>query len=467
LRTFFSRTAVWIQILCLAALTSCARFKSEPLSATKTAEQFDERSLGAEPLRTFLEKANAQVITNWPKSDWNFDDLSLAAFFYHPDLAVARAQLGVIQAGEKTAGQRPNPTMSVSPGYNATTAMASPWLFVSSLDVPIETAGKRGYRQKQAARLADSARLNIATTAWQVRSRVRAAMLDLIAAERRAPALQAQVSLQQELLKRARQQIAAGAVAPRDESQARIAEARARIDLADSQRQALDARARLAEAIGVPLRAVERIKFSENPFVKVGIEGLSSAEARTAALTSRADILAGLADYAAAEAALQLEIAKQYPDVHLQPGYEFDQGDSKWSLGLTVELPVLNQNQGPIAEAAAKRIAAAEKFKASQAHVIAEVDRAVANWQTSESNAAGFRQLEAEQKQRKLSIEQQVQVGAAEQTELLNVQLETTLAQLSVLDAELKLQAATGALEDAIQRPLQLSPALLEKPDEH
>ena len=461
------KASSWLPIICLAVLTGCARFKSEPLSAAKTAEEFEERSLSAEPLRAFLEKANPQEINNWPKSDWNFEELSLVAFFYHPDLAVARAQLGVVQAGEKTAGQRPNPTMSVSPGYNATTAMASPWLFVSSLDVPIETAGKRGYRQKQAARLTDSSRLNIAVTAWQVRSRVRSAMLDLIAADRRAPALQAQLAIQEELLRRTRQQIEAGAAAPRDASVAQIAKAKARIDLADAQRQAVDARSRLAEALGVPLRAVENLKFTERPFVKVAIADLSSAEVRKAALTSRADILAGLADYAAAEATLQLEIARQYPDVHLQPGYEFDQGDSKWSLGLTVELPVLNQNQGPIAEAAAKRIAAAERFKASQARVIAEVDRAVANWQTSESNAAGFRQLEAEQKQRKTSIEQQVQVGAAEQTELLNVQLETTLAQLSVLDAELKLLAATGALEDAIQRPLQLSPALLEKPDEH
>ena len=41
------------------------------------------------------------------------------------------------------------------------------------------------------------------------------------------------------------------------------------------------------------------------------------------------------------------------PDVHLNPGYQFDQGDNKWSIGLTFDLPILNQNQGPIAEAKA------------------------------------------------------------------------------------------------------------------
>jgi outer membrane protein TolC len=66
-----------------------------------------------------------------------------------------------------------------------------------------------------------------------------------------------------------------------------------------------------------------------------------------------------LAEYNASQSALQLEIAKQYPDIHLNPGYEFDQGDNKWSPGLTVTLPILNQNKGPIAEAEAKRTEAA------------------------------------------------------------------------------------------------------------
>jgi outer membrane protein TolC len=106
----------------------------------------------------------------------------------------------------------------------------------------------------------------------------------------------------------------------------------------------------VAEALGVPLRAVAGLKAPVYPNLSPKLAGeLTSSEVRRAALQSRPDILAALAEYAASQAALQLEIAKQYPDVHLQPGYQFDQGDSKWSLGLTVELPVLHQNQGPIA----------------------------------------------------------------------------------------------------------------------
>jgi outer membrane protein TolC len=109
--------------------------------------------------------------------------------------------------------------------------------------------------------------------------------------------------------------------------------------------------------------AETRFNFSSFRFLT---RSISSQQARRQALLSRADILASLSQYAASEAALQLEVAKQYPDVHLSPGYEFDQGDNKWSLGLTVTLPVLNQNRGGIAEAEARRLESGETFLALQ-----------------------------------------------------------------------------------------------------
>src|SRR5262249_22495912 len=282
--------------------------------------------------------------------------LALAAFHYHPSLEVARAQWAVAQGGEKTAGQRPNPTLTVTPTYNFTSHVPSPWDPVGSIDIPIETAGKRKYRRAQAANLSQAARLNIAVTAWQVRSGVRSSLLDFAAAGQREAALERQVVVQEEILRRQQQQATLGEIAPSESLPVRISVHKARLDLADAQRLRVEARARLAQAFRLALRALDEVKFAGGlPQNVRGIEELTSSELRRAALQMRPDILASLAEYAGSQSALQLEIAKQYPDVHLQPGYEFDQGDSKWSLGLTVELPVLNQNQGPIAEAKARR----------------------------------------------------------------------------------------------------------------
>src|SRR5881397_720255 len=124
-----------------------------------------------------------------------------------------------------------------------------------------------------------------------------------------------------------------------------------------------------------PSSALEGAELSFD-FADRSADGLTSAEARRVALQGRSDILSALGDYAAAETELRLQIAKQYPDVHLSPGYQYDQGDNKWTLGIVLELPVLNQNQGPIAEARARRDEAAARFTEVQARVISEIDRA-------------------------------------------------------------------------------------------
>ena len=366
--------------------------------------------------------------------------------------------MGVAQGGETTAGQRPNPMLNVTPGYNTTTFAPSPWIPLGYLDVPMETAGKRGHRRAQAAQLAAAARLNVATAAWQVRSNLRSSLLDLAAAEQRAALLQTPIALQEKIVQRLDQQVQAGAIASSEAATFRIALAKARLDLAEARRLRADARARVAEAIGVPLRAVEGLQAPVYPDItpKLASE-LTSAEARRAALQSRPDILATLAEYAASQAALQLEIAKQYPDVHLQPGYQYDQGDNKWTLGLTVELPVLHQNQGPIAEATARRREAAARFNALQAKVMAEIDRTVAVFQISETNSVALRSLAEELAKRTESVAAQFRAGAADQLDLLNAQLESASAALVQLDGQIKLQQAVGALEDAVQRPDQFT----------
>jgi outer membrane protein TolC len=172
-----------------------------------------------------------------------------------------------------------------------------------------------------------------------------------------------------------------------------------------------------------------------------------------------------LAEYAASESALQLEIAKQYPDVHIQPGYQYDQGDNKWSLGIVVELPILNQNQGPIAEAKARRQELAARFNALQAKVLAEIELAVTQLEITQKNASTFRDLAAEQARRRDSVNAQFQAGAVDRLELLNAQLESATAELVQLDGQTRLQQALGALEDAVQRPLFGSSATTPSPD--
>ena len=181
---------------------------------------------------------------------------------------------------------------------------------------------------------------------------------------------------------------------------------------------------------------------------------MTSAAARRLALAGRADVRAALADYAAAEAGLRLEIAKQYPDLHLSPGYQYDQGDHKWTLGFTFELPVLNQNQGPIREAGARRETAAAKFIALQAQIIGAIDRALADFQAARGQMKTSAELFAAAQKQLNSAQAGLNAGAGDRADLLNSRIEFTAAALARLDGRAKLQAAVGGLEDALQRPL-------------
>jgi cobalt-zinc-cadmium efflux system outer membrane protein len=450
-------------LLATVALTGCARFEPKPLSSAATAARLENRSLTNTELRAFVEQNLHREVKDWPPPNWDFEMLTLAALYYHPSLDVARAQWQVTQGAERTAAQRPNPSLNITPGYDTTTVVPSPWIPLTYLDIPIETAGKRPYRRAEAASLTEAARLNLATVAWQLRSRLRLSLLEYDTDERRLGLLERQLAVQQQILHLLEQQLQAGAVATSELLPSRIGLIKLRLDLADAQRSRADARARVAEALGVPVRALEEIKLSLDSLVdRNALADLSSAQVRQTALTSRPDILGALAEYAASQASLQLEIAKQYPDIRLQPGYQYDQADSKWSLGIVVDLPIFHQNQGPIAEAKGRREAAAARFIALQASVLAELDRATDVLRTSEQTAATLRSLAEAQAQRRDSVAAQFQAGAADQLEVLSTQSESVAAELVQLDGELKFHQAAAAMEDAVQRPFQFPAAAFE-----
>lgn len=445
--------------LAAAWLAGCVSYAPKELSAAKTADEFEARSLTDSGLGAFLETNH--VTGGWPRRSWDLETLTLAAFYFHPDLDVARAKWAVATAGKTTAVERPNPTLSVAPAYNTTTAIPSPWIVTPTLDIPIETAGKRRYRIAQASQLSEAARLNIASVAWQVRSRVRRSLVDLQAAHELEALLEAQQALLAGNVHLLEGQLQAGAISAFEVTQARLAADSARLALRDVERQAAEARAQLAEAIGVPVTALDSVELSFAELEALPAE-VHTREARRQALLNRADILGALSEYAASESALQLEIAKQYPDLHLSPGYEFDQGDNKWSLGLSVTLPVLNQNQGAIAEAEARRIESAANFNAVQARVLAEIDRALTGYHAALAKQADAASLFANQTKQEVAMRARLAAGDVSRGDLLGLQIELAVGRLAQLDARVKTQQALGALEEALQSPLS-SPVQMEQ----
>lgn len=448
---------ITVLMILTAALAGCATFQPKLISPDRTAMAFEARTLNSTALKKFLEFNLRHEIAPWPPKAWTFPMLTLAAFYYHPDLDLARAQWRAAEAAIITAGGRPNPSVGFIPEFNANAGSGvSPWIFTPTFDLPIETAGKRGYRIAEAKHLSETARLNIATAAWQVRSRLRTRLLDLYAATQKQTLLEKQQGDQEEIVKLLEQRLEAGEASQPDVTQARIALHQTNLGLRDAQKQSAVARVRVADALGVPVEALDQVALSFDVFAHVPpMTDFPRQNVQRQALLSRPDILGALAEYAASQSALQLEIAKQYPDIHLGPGYKWDQGDNKWSFGISLTLPVLNQNQGPIAEAEAKRKQEAARFAALQAGIVGEIDRSLAGYGAALRKLATADALLTEQKKQLQSVEELFKAGGADRVALGGARLELDAIELSRSDTLITSQQSLGQVEDSMQRPIE------------
>ncbi len=193
-------------------------------------------------------------------------------------------------------------------GYNATSPVSevTPWVPELALEITIETAGKRGLRIAAARQLSESARWNVLSVAWDVRSRLRGALLDLYAAERTASLLAEQQEIQEEIVRLLEVQKQAGEVSAYETTQARVALDNSRLAAVEAARSAEDARARLAACLGVPRKALEGVPISYECFERPSPD-IPKGEVRRHALENRTDILSALSEYESTQSALRLE----------------------------------------------------------------------------------------------------------------------------------------------------------------
>jgi outer membrane protein TolC len=439
----------------------CVHYQPRPITAEATLDDFEARRLDAPEIQQFL---HDQVgVDRWPPPTWDLQSLMLAALYYSPDLDVARARWGVIQAGTITAGARPNPALNASVGYNSTSQLIRPWIPEVVLGLPIETAGKRGIRISEAQTLSEAARLDVLHAAWIAHSRLRRAFVDLYRAREMETVLLHLHDLQVQSLDVLEAQLAVGAISANELSLTRIATGRTRLAALEAAREQELARVELAAALGIPTTALEGIEISFAELEHLTTD-VPTDEMRREAVVHRADILSALAEYESTQAALQLEIAKQYPDIDIGAGYQLDQTDSKWTLGLNLVLPIFNRNRGPIAEAEARRTEAAARFLALQSRVFAEVDGAVASYRSALETAAAADEMLTQLGRREASAQTAYRLGATSKLELLSAEIEIAAGRVGRLEALVSAQRAAGDLENALQKPLATTDWVLATP---
>ena len=439
-----------LSLVLLLLVTGCATYQDRPLSKTETLDDYEARTLALPDLQAYVQ--SRLDVQQWPPAAWSLPELTLAAFYYSPQLDVARAQWAAVRGGRQVAAERPNPAIGLTPGFNSTTgygADISPWIVGVALDLPIETAGKRGYRIAQAEQLSEAARLRIAQVAWELRRQVRQTLLDLYGASQTAALYRRGLAIQDDNVQLLEQMADLGEISANELSQARALRDELSLAALEAGKQESQARIRLAGVVGVPARELRGEEFSFEAFEALPVD-VPPVEAQRQALLNRPDLLAALAEYEASQSALRLEVARQYPDIQIGPGYEFDQSENKWMLGLSVTLPVFNRNQGAIAVAEANRAQAQAQFMALQARIVGELESALGDYQASMEKLRVAENLAANREAAASRTEQMYELGEIVRSQVDAAALEANTAALNRLEARIEALRAVGQIEDAM-----------------
>jgi len=153
---------------------------------------------------------------------------------------------------------------------------------------------------------------------------------------------------------------------------------------------------------------------------------------------------------------VQLEIAKQYPNVNLGPGYSYEPGVGEYEFTLAAAgyLPIFNQNQGPIAEAEARRHGIAVQLTSLQVQTIGAIDAAVTGYRAATASVQTADALLIESRRRSDQIARSLAAGEADRPTLVAAQIELSTVEMSRFEAGVLQRQAMGVLEDALQHQL-------------
>jgi cobalt-zinc-cadmium efflux system outer membrane protein len=438
-----------------ALAAACVDAPRRPLDAVAIERDLAARSLRDPELRDLCVARLGASPAPWPPASIDMPVLTLAAWRYRPELGAARAEIAIAEARVQTAGTLPNPRFSVQPGVVSESGTS---LFLAAaLEFAIPTGGKRQQQVAVAEQGVELARLLAAESAWRIYVEVRDAVLEAAFAQRAQTLAERFAQLRTMFAEQVEALVRAGAAASPDLLTARIEADRACAAAAQTSTQLALARAHVAAACGVP--AADLVGHTLAP------PTLMSDGVPEQAVLERLDLQRGLAEYELAERALELELRKQYPDVHLGPGYEYDQGARKYLFGIGVDLPLFDRNQGPIAEALAQRDAVAARFREREAAALAAVDVARAELGAAAVHLEVYGDdARARVQKRRDAAVRALAAGALDRTSVTQAEFEVIVFEQARLDAERARLQAQAHFEDALQRSLDPTVTALARP---
>ncbi len=314
----------------------------------------------------------------------------------NPELRAMRAEVDAARGRLLQAGLRPNPMLDLGGQAN----VSGPDNNVTvGLSIPLDLNGRKAGRVGVAEREIDMKQAQVSDRERRLSAEVRLKAGDLLAARRNLEFTEELLGTNQKGLGLVRDRVQQGAAPPLEESLVLV-----EVNRLEASLSMLKSR---VEVLGLQLRLLAGM----SPDEPLSLQGdltfrpvtLDRAQALTQALAGRPDIVIARSEAAMAHAKIRREEAEGRWDARLNVGYQ--RQDFGFSLngltdrggtrpiqdtfnyvggGVTIMVPVRNQNQGNVAAATAEAQAAERKREAAELIVRQEVAAAFAQLDAAE-----------------------------------------------------------------------------------
>ena len=447
-------------ILPIIFLSACAEYRiysPAPVNKKEALQHYQTRDINATTLRDWLAEKGLRN-EDWPRTSWDVESLVLVGEFYSAQLAVEKEKVKVAEAAELTASQKRNPEIGLTSEYHSDREGGiSPWTLGGMFSWVYEKPEKIQTRVDYAKAVTELAKLSESEIKWQIRDGVVDPYQAVLVAVKKQSMLLAETVVLQSGLDVVTRSLELGQSSKFELSSIRLELQESQLASNELMVLQIEARTELALAAGLPADAMQSVNlegrgFSQLPSLEASRLTLEALQTRV--LTERPDIRRALAEYAVAEADLHREVAKQYPDLMLSPGFIFDQSDNIWAFASNFILPLNDVYAGPIGEAEARRSLQAQEILALQTTVLQQVHQARIIYQTRVAALKDADQLAMAVEARQATLQRQYDLGYTDQLTLIRHELALLKTQYSRYTLEVSAWQAFAGLEDAMMLKL-------------
>lgn len=305
------------------------------------------------------------------------------AFEHNPTLRAAQHGVAASEGGVLQSRSRPNPELSYSQEdtRNGSRTSTLQW------NQPIEIGGKREARMRIAERGHDLARAELAAVQATLQADVSTAFFGLLAAQQRVVLSRQTLDIAANAREAAARRVAAGKIAPLEETKASVAESSARLELSQAQSGLRVARQQMQALWGDGAQSIA--SFGDAEGAMDALPSVPEAPMLQQQMEQAPAVLRARQVLEQSRAAAELERARRLPDPTVSLGVKRAQevGRNQVVFGISVPLPVFDSNYGNQLQALRRADQAEEELLAVRTVLQAQLQEAREQLQTSRDQA--------------------------------------------------------------------------------